>query len=455
MNNAAVNPKVILFISAFAAFIATFNETYLNVAFTPIAEAFSVDLVTVKWLTAAYMLGAAVMVPVSAHLYRRFKTRHIFFASLLLLIAGSAVSALSVSFPMLLIGRIIQSVGTGILIPLGMNINVECAPKEKLGKYLGIVVAMTTIGPSVSILVSGGVLSFTDWRMLFWIYAVLALICLISGAIHLKNVAKLTHPKLDVLSVTLVGLGLIGVMYGISTLFTGDFLFACLSIVIGLVLIVLFLIRQRRPAPLVSLQPLKHPVFSIGIVITLLPIIAMFALNIVLPYYLQHDLGVAPITASLTIFPAILLSSVFSPIAGRICDRHGPAFLLPAGFVLMGAFSVLLAAFISTGNVILFALLYIPVICGSSIILGPVQSFILSKIPAGQQAHGVVILCIGFQIAGCIGSSVFTGIFSLFEGLSGETAFACTAGIVSLCMILGLILSLIMSGISRKERAAA
>lgn len=128
MNNVTINPKVVLFIAAFAAFIATFSETYLNVAFTPIAETFSIDLITVKWLTTAYMLGAAVVVPISAYLYRSIKTRHLFFASLILLIAGSVVCALSVNFPMLLIGRIIQSIGTGILIPLGMNINVACAP---------------------------------------------------------------------------------------------------------------------------------------------------------------------------------------------------------------------------------------------------------------------------------------------------------------------------------------
>ena len=74
MNNAAINPKIVLFIAAFAAFIATFNETYLNVAFTPIAETFSIDLITVKWLTTAYMLGAAVVVPISAYLYRSIST---------------------------------------------------------------------------------------------------------------------------------------------------------------------------------------------------------------------------------------------------------------------------------------------------------------------------------------------------------------------------------------------
>lgn len=454
MNNAAINPKIVLFIAAFAAFIATFNETYLNVAFTPIAETFSIDLITVKWLTTAYMLGAAVVVPISAYLYRSIKTRHLFFASLILLIAGSVVCALSVNFPMLLIGRIIQSVGTGILIPLGMNINVACAPRQKLGKYIGIVIAMTTIGPSASILAAGGLLSYTDWRMLFWVYAVLSLICLICGMCLLKNIAELNRPKFDILSYTLIGLGLIGVMYGISVVFTGNHLFAVLSFVTGLILLLIFAVRQKRPAPLISLRPFRLPVFTIGLIINMLAIIAMFAMNILLPYYLQTSLGVEPIIASLTIFPAILLSSAFAPAAGRLCDLYGPKVIVPAGFILMGVFSALLAAFITTGNIILFALLYIPVICGSSIILGPAQSFILSRLPREENPHGVVLLSTGFQIAGCIGSSVFTGVYAVFETASGELAFTAAAGLTAVCMLCGFVLSLAVSAIDRRERRA-
>ncbi|HJJ38558.1 MAG TPA: MFS transporter [Methanocorpusculum sp.] len=453
MNTSSVNPKVVLFIASFAAFIATFNETYLNVAFTSIAETFSTDLITVKWLTTAYMLGAAVMIPISAYLYRTIKTRPLYFISFIFLIGGSILSALSTSFPMLLAGRIIQAVGTGILIPLEMNINIECAPREKLGVYIGIVISMTTIGPSASILAAGGILSFFDWRMLFWVYAAVCAVCLICGLFLLKNIAEITHPKLEIVSVILISFGMISTMYGVSTIFTGEIFASLLSFVLGIIFLVLFVLRQKKLVnPLINLQPLKVPQFSLGVIMNMLVIIAAFAMNIILPYYMQDYLGVDPMTASLTIFPAILLSSLFAPVAGRLSDTFGPAFIIPLGFVLMGAFTALLAAFISTGNAILFALLYIPVICGSSIILGPLQSHMLSKIPFHLNPHGVVILSTGFQIAGCIGSSVFTGIYAVFETVSGEAAFSAAAGAVSLCMAAGLALSVILGYMSTKER---
>jgi DHA2 family lincomycin resistance protein-like MFS transporter len=131
MRNLSINPKHVLFVAAFAAFLATFNETYLNVAFTPIMNYFTVDVGTVQWLATAYMLGAAVMVPVSAFLYRSIKTRTLFLTSVGLLILGSVVAAAAPCFAVLLIGRIIQSLGTGMLIPVGMNITLEAAPRER------------------------------------------------------------------------------------------------------------------------------------------------------------------------------------------------------------------------------------------------------------------------------------------------------------------------------------
>ena len=165
------NPKLIIVVSAFAAFLATFNETYLNIAFTPIMQDTGVGVATVQWLAAAYMLGAAVMVPVSAFAYRSIPTRILLVATTALLVIGSVIGALAQEFNVLLIGRIVQALGTGMLIPIGMNITLEVAPREKLGAYMGIMGAMTTLGPSLSVIVSGLLLSVGSWHLLLWVFA--------------------------------------------------------------------------------------------------------------------------------------------------------------------------------------------------------------------------------------------------------------------------------------------
>ena len=185
------NYQLIIFVAAFSAFLATFNETFLNVSFAAVMDDFGVGVNTVQWLATAYMLGAAVMVPVSAFFYRSIKTRPLYLFTVGLLIAGSIIGALSVNFPMLLAGRIIQALGTGMLIPIGMNITLEVAPKHKLGAYMGIMGAMTTLGPSSSVIIAGVLLEFFHWHILLWFFAALSLICFICGAVLLKNVAKL------------------------------------------------------------------------------------------------------------------------------------------------------------------------------------------------------------------------------------------------------------------------
>lgn len=410
-------PSTIVAVAAFAAFLATFNETFLNVAFAPIMADLGVDVSTVQWLATAYMLGAAVMVPVSAFAYRSVPTRPLFVGTVALLVVGSVIGALAPSFPVLLAGRIVQALGTGLLIPIGMNITLEVAPREKLGTYMGIMGAMTTLGPSLSVIVAGVLLAAFSWHMLMAVFAVLSAACLVFGAVMLGDIAKLTRPKLDAPSVALVGVALIGLMYGVSTVFSGSIAVAVGAAVVGAAFLVLFVRRQKRlEQPLIDLRPLSVRPFAVGVVVNMLSLVTIFAMNIIVPTYLQSVLGMDSLVASLALFPAIMLSCVASPLAGRVYDRHGARVLLPVGFLLIGVFAALVSVFISTGSVLVIALLYIPVICGSALIIGPVQSFALSHLDPELNPHGVTVMSTGFQIAGCIGSSLFTGVYAAVLG---------------------------------------
>ncbi len=439
----AVNPKTALIVAAFAAFLATFNETFLNVGFAPIMADLNVDVSTVQWLATAYMLGAAVMVPVSAFAYRSFPTRPLFCTTTALLVIGSVVGALATDFTVLLIGRVIQALGTGMLIPIGMNITLEVAPREKLGSYMGIMGAMTTLGPSSSVILAGVILAFADWHMLLWVFGGLSLLCFLSGAILLRDIAHLTHPRLDALSVAFIGIALIGVLYGVSTIFVADALIAVGSIVVGVIFGVMFVRRQSKlEEPLINLRPLRVPAFAVGTIVNMLSLIAIFAMNIIVPTYMQSVLGTEPLVASLILFPAILCSCVASPIAGRIYDRHGAGVLLPLGFACIAVFSVATAALIATASPIILAIIYVPVICGSALIIGPVQSFALSRLAPQENPHGVTIMSTGFQVAGCIGSSVFTGVYALVGAMAASggaaAAQAATDGMLATGIMVGI-----------------
>ena len=414
MDSSLDRSQRIITVAAFAAFLATFNETFLNVAFSPIMADLKIGVATVQWLATAYMLGAAVMVPVSAFLYKSFPTKRLFLFTVGLLIMGSVIGALAENFPILLVGRIVQSLGTGMLIPVGMNITLEVAPKEKLGTYMGIMGAMTTLGPSLSVIVSGVLLSFFNWHMLLWVFAILSTVCFILGVGMLGNIAKLTHPRLDAASVALVGIALVGILYGISTVFSGNILIALVAAVVGAFCLVIFVARQKKlNEPLIDLRPLSVKPFAIGVIINMISLVVIFAMNIVMPIFMQNALNASAFNASLTLFPAILLSCVVSPIAGKLYDRHGEKIILPLGFILICIFTAALSFCTVTKSLVLIAILYIPVICGSALIIGPIQSFALSRLEPQLNPHGVTVMSTGFQIAGCIGASIFTGVYSV------------------------------------------
>lgn len=452
------NGIMIFIVSAFAVFLATFNETFMNVALNEISISLNVEFSIVQWLVTAYMLGAGIMVAISSFLYRKIPTKILFSITIGLFIIGSIVGGLSGnSFILVLLGRIIQAIGSGMLIPISMNIVLEVAPKQKLGSYMGIMGAMTTLGPSLSVILSGAILSFGNFHTLFWVFGALCLICFILGLIFVDNVSKLTKPKLDILSVILISLSLIGILYAISAVFSNTII-AIICFTIGALSLILFIIRQKNiKEPLINFEPLKNKVFRISVILNMIALIIVFAFNVLLPQYLQSVTGTSALHASLTLFPAIFLCCIIAPIAGRFYDNHGIKGLLYIGFILMICFAIILGLFISSPSLILIGALYLPISIGSAFIIGPVQSYGLSSLKPEQNPHGVTIFSTGFQIAGCIGASLFTSIYSsLLRGSSNfvssaNNSFLICVIILAFIAFLAFVLSIIVTNIRKNK----
>ena len=417
-------PLLILLVAAFGAFLGTFNETFLNIALTPIMQDFGVGVSTVQWLTTAYMLGAAIMIPVASFLYRKFATKPLFLFTTSLLIIGSLVCAFAPSFEVMLTGRIIQSLGTGMLTPIGMNMVLSVVPKEKMGAYMGLMGAATTLGPSLSIIVAGILLNFSSWHILFFVFAFLMFILFVMGAIIIGKDEKLENPHLDILSVIFISLALVGILYGISTLFSGNIIVAITAIIIGLIALTIFVKRQKKlEMPLINFKPLKSKEFKIGLALNLIAMFILLSMNVIMPLFIQSAMGVSSLEASLTLFPSIVASCLLAPIAGKIYDKHGGKFIVPLGYVLVFIFILILALTINVKSLILIALLYIPAVGSMSLIIGPSQSFALGSLSREENPHGVTLVTAGFQIAGCLGTSIFTGIYSLVMNMKINSGF--------------------------------
>nr|WP_183528310.1 MFS transporter [Micrococcus sp. TA1] len=436
-------------VAAAAAFLATFNETFLNVAFTPIMEDFGVDVNTVQWLTTGYLLVAAVFVPVSNVLYHRFPTRPLFVAVVALMVLGSVVGAFAPTFGVLLVARLVQAIGTGLLTPIGMNITLAVSPREKLGLNMGIMAAMTTLGPSLAIVLSGVLLTIAPWTTLMWVFGALCLIVLLAGAITLRTVADLGRPVLDIASLLLVAVGLVGVLYGVTAAFGGSPLYAGVAGVVGVFAMWRFIVRQRRiKHPLLDLRPFSSPAFVFGVLMTMLGLVFVFAMNVIIPLYLQGAREITPLGASLTLAPGILLTVVMGPVAGRLFDRRGGRWSIPLGFLIMAGFVTLVAVAAGQAPVPVLGLLYIPAVLATAFVIGPSQTFALSHLDRETSPHGVTVVSTSFQIAGCVGTSLAAGIYGALTAANvraglGEseamlTGFHGAAALVVLTSLIGI-----------------
>ena len=450
-------------VAAAAAFLATFNETFLNVAFTPIMQDFGVNVSTVQWLTTGYLLVAAVFVPVANVLYHRFPTRPLFVAVVAIMVLGSVVGAMAPSFEVLLIARLLQAIGTGLLTPIGMNITLAVSPREKLGLNMGIMAAMTTLGPSLAIVLSGAILTVAPWTTLMWVFGGLTLAVLLAGAIVLRNVTELGRPVLDILSFILVAVGLVGILYGVSSAFEGSALYAGVAGVVGLLAMWLFILRQRRTEnPLLDLRPFSSAPFVFGVLMTMLGLVFVFAMNVVIPLFLQGALEMPPLGASLTLAPGILLTVGMGPIAGRLFDRHGGRWSIPLGFLVMAIFVTLVGVAAGQGSVWIFGLLYVPAVLATAFVVGPSQTFALANLDRETSPHGVTVVSTSFQIAGCVGTSLATGIYgaviasNIESGISeGDSLLAGFHGSVALVVatsLLGILLAFLAYRSVRSRR---
>lgn len=261
------NPKIMAFILMFGTFIGLFGETALNMALSNIMEQYSITAGTGQWLTTGYLLVLAILVPISALLMKWFSTRQLVIGGLIISLLGAMVAALSLNFTMLLIGRIVQAFGTGILIPVMTSVLLIIFPVHKRGVVMGIMGLVITLGPALGPTLSGVIISSLGWSYIFWISAILYAVLTLFAVAKIVNVSDITKPKIDFSSIALSTIGFGGLIYALATM--AEVAISSPQVwvpfLVGIIALVLFGIRQMKmDQPMVNLRVFKFPMFTIG-----------------------------------------------------------------------------------------------------------------------------------------------------------------------------------------------
>lgn len=400
------------------SFIALLNETLLNVAFPELVSSLHVSLGTIQWLATAYMLIIGILVPTTAFLIETFQTKTLYMAAMLIFLVGTLCCGFSQNFVMLLIFRMLQGVGTGMLIPIMMNTILAIYPPEKRGTALGFSLIAVVVAPAIGPTLAGFVLFYLNWHWLFFFITPVAIAAIGIGALNLKNVSSLSKPKIDILSILLSTLGFGGLILGICSIESMGFfnLTVIISLICGIGGLILFTLRQLSlKQPMLELRTLKFPMFSLGIVILMIAFMIPFSVNIILPTYLQNCMGLSPFQAGISLMPGGMLCGIFTPLSGKLYDKIGAKPLVITGFALeiitMFCFSRISA---STDLAIIIAL-HIATFTGTSLINTPLQANSLNQLPKEYNPHGVAIMNTIQQIGAAFGSSLFIGLMGAVQ----------------------------------------
>nr|WP_201469282.1 MDR family MFS transporter [Microbacterium hydrocarbonoxydans] len=448
-----------------AAFVAILNETTMGIAIPHLNADLGIPPELGQWLTSAFMLTMAVVIPTTGFILQRFTTRQVFIAAMTAFSAGTLVAMVAPGFEVLLAGRVIQAAGTGIMMPLLMTTIMNVVPPQSRGRMMGRVGLVISLAPAIGPTLAGAVLETLNWRALFAIVLPIAIVSLLMGAKWMTNLGETRAVPLDVISIPLAALGFGGIVFGLSQFGghggSGEVV-GVTSLVVGAIALALFvwrqLVLQRIDDALLDLRVFRSVNFTFSVIIMTILALSMFGTLTLLPQYLQNVAGLNALQSGLILLPGSVLMGLLGPIMGRVYDARGTRPLLIPGTIFVSA---ALFYYSTVGeHTVWWVLIIVQAVMsvGLAMSFTPLFSASLGSLQRSLYSHGSAVLNTLQQVGGAAGVAVLTVTYSAIlhageaEGL--ETAAAGAPG-ARMAFLIAAIISLAAVALSAFVRKPA
>jgi len=443
-----------------SAFVVVLNETAMGVAIPQIMDGLQVSAASAQWLTTAFMLTMAVAIPVTGVLLQRFSLRRNFFTAMGLFAAGTLLAGLAPGFEVLLVARIVQALGTSIMLPLLFTTVMQLVAPERRGRTMGLVTIVTAAAPALGPTVSGVIVSSLGWRWVFVLVFPVALLALAAGAVWLRNATPTREARFDALSVLLSAVGFSGVIYGLAAIGenAGDHagVPVWIPLAVGGVALAGLVGRQLAlrdtDRVLLDVRVFGGRVFTVATLTIVVVSIALFGSLILLPLYIQQVLGEPAYAAGLMLLPGGILSGVLAPFVGVLFDKVGARTLVLPGAVIVTA-AMLAFSTLGTGTPVwLVIAMHLLLNVGTALMMTPLMTTALGSVTPNLYPHASAIVNTLQQVAGAAGIALFITLFSVAstsgaaEGMRSAlaggvgTAFGVGAAISAVGIVLAALL---------------
>lgn len=386
MNTAIVEvdrPWLAMSSMLIGAFVGMLSETSLNIALPTLGRVFSVGTGTLQWLVTGYMLMIGIVLPFSSLISKWFSTRQIIIFALADFTVGALISGFANSFGMLLFGRMIQGIGTGLILPLMFTVAMLIFPPKKLGLAMGINALVIMFAPAIGPTVTGIVLGVLSWRAVFFMFAIILLVGLLFAFIGLKNVSRITRPKIDLPSV-------LGSVIGFSSIVAGTSL--------------------ASEAGWTS--PRVLGLLAVGIIVMIDFGIILSAMYL-MPQFIQNAMMLPVAMTGLIMLPGGIVNALISAFAGRMYDRMGAKLLARLGFVI-ALIGVLMFCFADAKSSLAYVIAaHVVLMIGCPLAMSPSQTHALNALAGPESADGSTIMNTLQQIVGAIATALATSFLAM------------------------------------------
>lgn len=431
------------------ALLVVLNQTLLSPALPVIMKDMQVDATTVQWLTSGYSMVEAVVIPLSAYLLGRFSVRKLFILGISIFTAGSLLAALAPAFIFLLLGRMMQASATGVVMPMVFTCILLIFPREHRGSAMGIVGLVIGFAPAIGPTLSGVLLDAVGWRALFSIVVALALIIIVVAVFLLEDYGNFEKTTFDKPSVILCSLGLLSLLYGLSSITSSENIALPLVLIVcGAILMAFFVRRQSKlEVPLLRIQVLKTRNFAVTVTLVSTMQGVLIGTGVLLPIYIQTIRGFSALETGLVMLPGAVIGAVMGLIAGRLFDHFGARKL-----VIPGAFFVFVAAigftlFDLNTTLITICGVYTLLAIAMQFIINPINTWGINSLDNRVIQHANAVSNTLLQVGGSLGTAVLVSVSAtstfLYPGvpateqafLGDHLAFCVTAAVLFLVFV--------------------
>lgn len=414
--NLAAKKRTGIFISILVTcFVCSMLSTALTTALPSIMNDFGVNTSTGQWLTSIYSLVMGILVLASPFLVRRVPSKPLYLATLIVFMSGLILCAFTKSYTIMLIGRILQAAGNGVMVALGQVVMLAIYPEEKRGSIMGIYGLAIGGAPIVAPTFAGLIVDAYGWRMIFYMVLIIT---------TFDNVLENEKQEFDTISLALCTTGFSCILIGIGNMGTYSMLDmnVLLTIVLGISTSCAFVFRQlHMEKPFIEIRILKYTRYRIAVIASMLMYASVVASSVLLPIYIQNICGYSATVSGFATMPGALAMAFISPFAGKYYDRSGIKKLLLFGGILLTLSNLgMVFVGIDTSLILVIALNVFRNI-GIGFIMMPLVTWGMSALTGSQTSHGTALLTSLRTLAGALGSAVFVAVVTMVSGVSSQT----------------------------------